>query len=673
MIDPSTIDRIYASASIVDIVSDFVSLKKKGTNYQACCPFHNEKTPSFVVSPAKGLFKCFGCGKAGNAVTFVMEHEHIGYVDALKYVAKRYGIEIEETRPSPEQELRQNQRQSMLTLNAYAQEYFKNELHNTPDGKAVALSYVRERGISDAMIERFGLGYCGQSHDAFTRKALAEGYQEEFLVATGLTIKRETGGYYDRFCDRVIFPIYNISGGVVGFGGRTMKSDKKMAKYLNSPESEIYHKSDLLYGLYQSKSAITKNDACILVEGYTDVISMHQSGVENVVASSGTSLTQGQIALIARFTKNVTVIYDGDAAGIKASLRGIDMILAAGLNVRVVPLPAGEDPDSFARSHSAAQLTEYLEGNKENFLAFKVATLLKDSGNDPIERANVIKDIAVSISVIPDHVSRSVYVQECAGMLDVDVNVLEREVSNLRQDSQLKGEEREQMRDYRHNQAQKQAFLEQKEQTAKQHGGKQKSIHGGSSIDELEMELIGYLLKWGHCYIDHWSGGQKERRNVAASIIEEIEGDNITLENPVLNKIFIIYVQSYNDVIGDFMEKGEECEWRFPLHTLINSNDPDMSRMVSSIVMENINYKVSQLWKQFDILVPDEEERLISAVPRAILIYKTKVIENIISELNKELISSDLSEDRVCELMNQINILNTMRKSVCEKFSRIIL
>lgn len=346
MIDKETVDRIFASANIVEVISDFVQLKKKGVNYQACCPFHNEKTPSFVVSPSKGLFKCFGCGKGGNAVTFVMEHENMTYPEALKYVAKKYGIEVAERELTPEEERRNDDRESMMVVSSYAAEYFAKTLHETPEGQNIGIAYFRERGFSDATILAFGLGYCPGGGDTFTRQALKEGYKEEFLAATGLTIKREDGTYYDRFSTRVIFPIHGISGRVIAFGGRTMRTDKKVAKYLNSPESEIYHKSDVLYGLYQAKRAITQEDCCILVEGYTDVISMHQSGIENVVASSGTSLTEGQIRLISRFTKNVTVIYDGDSAGIKASLRGIDMILREGLNVRVVLLPDGDDPDS---------------------------------------------------------------------------------------------------------------------------------------------------------------------------------------------------------------------------------------------------------------------------------------------------------------------------------------
>ena len=360
MIDRSTVDRIYAAANIVDIIGDYVTLKKKGVNYQACCPFHNEKTPSFVVSPSKGVYKCFGCGKGGNAVTFVMEHESISYPEALKIVAKRYGIEVEEREQTEEDVRRNNNRESMFALNGWAAEYFSKYLLNNAEGKSVGLSYFsQKRGFTDATIHKFGLGFCSAKGDALTQAALAAGYKEEFLLSTGLTLKRESDGrLYDRFRDRVMFPVHNISGRVVAFGGRTLRTDKSVAKYQNSPESEIYSKTRELYGLYFAKKAIQQQGFAIMVEGYTDVISMHQAGVENVVASSGTSLTIEQIRLLSRFTRNITVIYDGDSAGVKATMRGIDMILKEGMNVRIVSLPVEHDPDPFARAHTADEVRD---------------------------------------------------------------------------------------------------------------------------------------------------------------------------------------------------------------------------------------------------------------------------------------------------------------------------
>lgn len=416
MIDRQTVDRIFAAADIVEVVSDFVTLKKKGVNYQACCPFHNEKTPSFVVSPSKGLYKCFGCGKGGNAISFVMEHEGLSYVEALKWVARKYGIEVKEREQSPEEKQRNDDRESMMIVTSWANQYFVDQLR-TPEGESVGVGYFRERGFTDATIAKFQLGYCPVKGDAMTRAALEGGYREEFLVGTGLTIKRETandrsgGEYYDRFCGRVMFPVHSLSGRVIAFGGRTLRTDKKVAKYLNSPESEIYHKSNTLYGIYFAKKAITQFNRCILVEGYTDVLQMHQSGVENVVASSGTSLTVEQIKLVRRFTKNITVIYDGDAAGIKASMRGIDMILREGMTVRCVLLPEGEDPDSFARTHNATELQGYVEEHEEDFISFKTRILLGDAAEDPIKRAEVISSVVDSIAVIPEAIDRAVFVK----------------------------------------------------------------------------------------------------------------------------------------------------------------------------------------------------------------------------------------------------------------------
>ncbi len=411
MIDKATVDRIFAAADIVEVVGDFVSLRKKGVNYGACCPFHNEKTPSFVVSPAKGLFKCFGCGKGGNAVTFVMEHEGMTYVEALKYLAKKYGIEVQERELSEEETRRNDDRESMMVVNSWAAEWFKNTLHDTDEGKSVGLGYFRHRGFTDAVIEKFQLGYCPSGGDTFTKAALAAGYKEQFLTGTGLSIARERGGFYDRFSERVIFPIHSMSGRVLAFGGRTLRTDKHVAKYQNSPESEIYSKKQTLYGIFFAKKAISQLKNAILVEGYTDVISMHQAGVENVVASSGTSLTTEQVKLLKRFSENVTVIYDGDDAGIKASLRGIDMILREGLNVRVVLLPDGEDPDSFARKHNATQLQDFIRTNEEDFLTFKSRLLMREARGDVIKRTEVIADMVASIAEIPDAIPRSIYIK----------------------------------------------------------------------------------------------------------------------------------------------------------------------------------------------------------------------------------------------------------------------
>lgn len=423
-IDRETVQKILDTADIVDVVSDFVTLKRRGANYIGLCPFHNERTPSFSVSKSKGICKCFSCGKGGSPVNFIMEHEKMSFNEALRYLARKYNIEIKERELSDSEREEESDRENMFNVNEFALSHFENNLSNTDEGRDIGYSYFRERGISDTAIKRFRLGYSIERGNELLRQARERGYNEKYLIDTGLVVRRDDGTLYDRFKGRVIYPVHTISGKVVAFGGRTLRNDKKMAKYVNSPESVIYSKSRELYGLYQAKKSISEKDKCILVEGYMDVISMSQSGIENVVASSGTSLTQGQIRLIHRFTSNVTLIYDSDPAGIKASLRGIDMLLAEGLNMKVVLLPDGDDPDSFAQSHSATEVEEYIVAHETDFIRFKTDILLKDAANDPIARSKAISDIVRSISVIPDDIVRSLYVKECSRTLDIDEKVL---------------------------------------------------------------------------------------------------------------------------------------------------------------------------------------------------------------------------------------------------------
>ena len=431
MIDPATIERIMEAANIYEVVSDFVTLRRRGANYVGLCPFHEEKTPSFSVSPARGICKCFSCGKGGNAVHFIMEHEQVSYYEALRYLARKYNIEIHERELTDEEKQRKSDRESMLIVNEFAQKFFSDTLFDTPEGRAIGMGYFRERGFGEDIIHKFGLGFSPEKRDALASEAISKGYKREFLVKTGLCIEGQNGSLYDRFKGRVIFPVYSLSGKIIAFGGRVLKKDDKTAKYVNSPESEVYHKSDVLYGIFQAKQAIVRNDCCYLVEGYTDVLSMHQAGIENVVASSGTSLTPGQIRLIHRFTNNITVLYDGDAAGIKASIRGIDLILREGLNIKVVLLPDGDDPDSFAKKQSASDFTAYIKSHETDFIRFKTQLLLEAAGNDPIKRASLISDIVRSIAIIPDTILRSVYVQECARLLEADEKMLMREVNKI--------------------------------------------------------------------------------------------------------------------------------------------------------------------------------------------------------------------------------------------------
>lgn len=435
MIDQATIDRILDAAQITDVVSDFVTLRKRGVNYVGLCPFHDDKTPSFYVSPAKGLCKCFACGKGGNAVHFIMEHEQMSYPEALKYLAKKYGIEIKERELSSEEKMVQSERESLFIVNNFARDYFQNILRNHVDGRSIGMAYFRSRGFRDDIIEKFQLGYCTESHDALAQEALKKGYKKEYLVKTGLCYETDDHRLRDRFWGRVIFPVHTLSGKVVAFGGRVLASATKgvKVKYVNSPESEIYHKSNELYGIYFAKQAIVKQDRCFLVEGYTDVISMHQSGIENVVASSGTALTPGQIRMIHRFTNNITVLYDGDMAGIKASIRGIDMLLEEGMNIKVCLLPDGDDPDSFARKHNATEFQAFIQEHETDFIRFKTNLLLEDAGKDPIKRAELIGNLVQSISIIPEAIVRDVYIKECAQLLHVEDKLLVSEVAKRRE------------------------------------------------------------------------------------------------------------------------------------------------------------------------------------------------------------------------------------------------
>lgn len=654
MIDRDTVDRIYAAADIVEVVSDFVTLKKKGVNYQACCPFHNERTPSFVVSPSKGLFKCFGCGKGGNAVTFVMEHEKTTYVEALKYVAKKYGIEVKEKELSPEEAKRNDDRESMMVVNSWAADYFQRMLHDTDEGLSVGMSYFRERGFTDATIRKFSLGYCPSKGDAMTDAALSAGYKEQFLTDTGLTIKRDSAGYYDRFTGRVIFPVYSISGRVIAFGGRVLRAAERTAKYLNSPESVVYSKSHSLYGLYQAKNAIVKENFCILVEGYTDVMRMHQAGIENVVASSGTSLTTDQIKLISRFTKNITVIYDGDPAGIKASLRGIDMILREGLNVRVVLLPQGEDPDSFGRSHSAAEVRSYIEEYEEDFIRFKTRLLIADAGDDPLRRAQLVTDIVQSISEIPDPIIRSVFTRDCAKTMDVDEQVLIGEVARKRHAVQYDRQTGEFLRTM---QAQR-----RKEESAAVRPTV-KGAPAGSNIDELEKEIVGYLMKYGHLYFEYKEGPEMVRFNVADTIFNDLRGD-VSLQNPVYRAIYECYEENYARL-------GEGV--KVPEHIFTNHHDPKVCNAAVDILTSDSNYVLSGLWKRHEIYLDSEEERLSALIPRAVTLYKSKTIEAIIKQLKERLSDEDISDEEVTTIMENISALNEVRTRIARKISRLIL
>ncbi len=657
MIDRDTIDRIYAAANIVEIVGDYVTLKKKGANYQACCPFHNEKTPSFVVSPVKGLYKCFGCGKGGNAITFVMEHESISYPDALKIVAKRYGIEVKERELSGEEIQRNDNRESQFVLNSWAYDYFVDTLFNSDEGVAIGLSYFRlKRGFSDATIRKFGLGYCLSSSDAMSQAAIRAKYKEEFLLSTGLSLKREADGrIFDRFRDRVIFPVHNISGRIVAFGGRTLRTDKKVAKYQNSPESEIYSKKRELYGLYFAKKAIQHEDYVIMVEGYTDVISMHQAGIENVVSSSGTSLTTEQIRLLNRFTKNITVIYDGDAAGVHAAIRGIDMILREGMNVRVVSLPTEHDPDSFAQSHSAAEVAAYIRKNEEDFLTYKAKLLLKESRNDPIKKAEMIGDMVESITQIPDQIKRTVFIKECSMIMDIDESVLFSEVARKR--ATTTGDR--QTEEFIRNQSRLQQ-VEKREAIVEQ----QISGEAGSNIVALECELLKYLLKSGHRNIEFREGTEMIACNIASLIFSELDDTAIEFSDKCYNAMLNIYRKRW-------AELGEGVE--VPTSTFLESENPEICNRTVDILTLDDNYIASQIWSQRDIHVDSEEELLTAGVPKAVMLYKSKILEATINSLHEELKNPALNEDQQLEVIQRLSLLNQGKVLIANKLNRLIL
>ena len=599
MIDHNTIQRIIDTAEITEVVQDFVNLKKRGVNYLGLCPFHNEKTPSFTVSPSKGIYKCFGCGKGGNAVNFIMEHEHLGYPEALKYLAKKYNIEVVEKELTAEEIQQQNERDSLLVVTKYANTYFQEKLHKNNDGRAIGLSYFKERGFREDIIKKFELGYSLDVRDAFTIAAKEKGYKVEFLEKSGLTIVNENG-QFDRFRGRVIFPIHGLSGNVIGFGGRILRKDAKAAKYLNSPESEIYHKSRILYGMYFAKQSITQLDKCYLVEGYTDVLSMHQSGIENVVASSGTSLTVEQIRLIKRFTPNVTIIYDGDAAGIKASLRGIDLVLEQGLNVRVLLLPDGEDPDSFSKSRSSAELIDYIEKNEEDFITFKTRLLSQEAKNDPVKKANLITDIVRSIAVIPENITRTVYIKECSIILDIDEKVLYGEINKIRRRTFEK--------DYPKTVSPDAPF--------KTASPTVPSFVSDIYSEAQEKEIIRLLLHYANQTLYTYQEDKYDEPrsvSVAEYIISEILNDDLEFKNLIYKKIFQEYLDSIN--------KGELIENK---HFIYHS-DPEISKLAADLL--STSYTLSKIFEKGGAHIETEEKKIKKLVPETIIAYKRKILE----------------------------------------------
>jgi len=636
MIDRTTVDRIIETARIVEVVSDFVSLKRNGSNYKGCCPFHNERTPSFSVSPVKNIFKCFGCGEAGNPVNFIMKHEKLAYPDALRYLAKKYGIPIEEREQTPEDKQLSDRRESLMVLSAYAARVFHDQLFNTLEGKAIGLSYFKERGLREDMIKTFELGYSFEARNAFTQKALKDGYKEEILVETGLSIKSEHG-VFDRFSGRVMFPIHSLSGKVIAFGGRILKVDKAPAKYLNSPESEIYHKSKVLYGIYQAKKSIGQKDKCILVEGYTDVLSMHQAGIEHVVASTGTALTVEQIQLVKRFTPNVTVLYDGDPPGIKASLRAIDLILQEDMNVKLLLLPDGEDPDSFARSHSSSELEEYIRDNEMDFITFKQQTLPSDAKNDPIKRAQLITEVIQSIALIPKPITRSVYLKECARIFEMDERILaeteekfrQKKVSSLKYEVSGYGEQSGEKEISNHKP--QTLDLQPDAYNLQLPTSNLKLPTKNPELEKAELEIIRLMLRYGQETLigaDEITG--EARETVSGFIIRELCTDELDLQQPLLRRIFEEYRQLVQN--GSFFS-----DMYFLQHP-----DPEVSRLAAGFEPK---YELSKIHSRNGSVIKTEENNLLELVPEGVLIYKKSLLMNRLNEVSLAIQQAENNKD----------------------------
>ena len=689
MIDRATVEKILDATEIVDVISDFVTLRRRGANYIACCPFHNEKTPSFSVSPSKGIFKCFGCGKAGSAVTFVMEHEQMTYPEALKYLARKYGIEVHEQEESEEDTADRLKRESMIAVSEFASKFYADALFNTAEGHSVGLSYFRQkRGFSDETIRKFGLGwspsgraFAGEpASSTLPQSAILSGYKAEYLLSTGLCYEHG-GELVDKFRERVIFPIHSLSGRVIAFGGRTLRDDKTVAKYLNSPESEIYHKSHSLYGIYFAKSAIAREQKCYLVEGYTDVISMHQAGIENVTASSGTSLTTEQIRLIKRFTPNVTVLYDGDAAGIKASLRGINMLLEEGMIIKVVLLPDGEDPDSFARSHTRQEILDFLSEHETDFIEFKYDLLSSAIEHDPIRKAELIRDIIDTIAVIPDQIARSVYVEQCAQRLGMKEDVLFAEVARVRrrriESGQFEQRRREEAAARRAaaEDAVRAADAEDVQASAGSPSLAEAAMNPVPLLDPVERELVYYLLKFGEyslTFEDSKTYGAEMpvlQITVAEYISAQLQDDDLELKNPLYRKIF----RMYSDIRARLLEEDSSEAGREPevmqgriLRQFVNCQDPQVSVAVIDITEAKYVINVKEYIKS---QIP-ERNTIDRNVPKAVLVYKLKCVENACSQLMDTLGHSP-DETVQQEAMHHLKLLLQIKNVLVKDLNRV--
>jgi len=619
LISRTTIDQVFETARVEEVIGDFVQLKKSGSNFKGLSPFTDERTPSFMVSPVKQIWKDFSSGKGGNVVTFLMEHEHFTYPEAIKYLAKKYNIEIEEIEQTDEQKEEANERESLYLVNEFANEYFQNLLFKTDQGQAIGLSYFKERGFTNETIKKFNLGYALDEWDSFTEEALKQGYQIEFLEKAGLTIVKDDKRF-DRFKGRVMFPIHSMSGRVLGFGGRILGGDKKAAKYVNSPESEVYHKSKVLYGLFHAKQSIAKEDNCYLVEGYTDVIQLHQKGIKNVVASSGTALTPEQIRLINRLTKNITVLFDGDDAGIRASIRGVDLILEQGMNVKVCTFPTGEDPDSFARQNSLEELTLFLEENAKDFIQFKASLLIQDTKNDPIKKADTIREIVNSISKIPDQIKKEIYIRECARIMDISESVLFSTLAQIQKkelhdaNSKLKSEQK--------------AFEVVKSEPSKQKVNIQY---------ELERKIIEILLLYGNKTEDFEDLVLKEDDKTGALNLEpvinntkvfekiylDLQEDEMQFSDPKFKSLYYTLIDTLHQ------------EPEFSMRDFVSKLDQEMASEVTNILMEDERYSLDD-WERKHIIPKEKTETIAQLVNQTILSLRCFLIDKKVAEYQQD-------------------------------------
>ena len=653
MIPKHKVDEILMTAQIEDVIADFVNIKKSGRQYKGLSPFANEKTPSFYVVPEKQIFKDFSSGKGGNVVSFLMEHEHFTFPEALRFLAKRYNIELEEEEQTDEQKQAESERESLYIVTEYAQKHFSENLHDSDEGKSIGLGYFKERGFTEETIDKFKLGYAKNDWEYFYKTAIDSGYQEQFLESSGLIKKSPKGDrkFYDGFKGRVIFPIHNLSGRPLGFGARTLLTDKKVPKYLNSPESLIYNKSAVLYGIYFAKGEIIKEDNCYLVEGYTDVIQLYQSGIKNVVSSSGTALTQGQIKLIKRYTNNITLLYDGDAAGIRASFRGIDMILEEGMNVKMVTFPEGEDPDSFAKSNYLEDIQSYLNDNAKDFIVTKTSLLLSDTGNDPIKRASLIKDIVSTIALIPEEISRSVYIKECSTLLDVPEKVLINELNKIRRKNHA----------YKNKGFGPPPEMPPDEVGYNFEGDQQdKTVEFGDNIDAQEKDLLRILLNYGDKNISLLNEQNEEVEvNVAQFIVHEIQRDEMEFSKPE----FATLLEKIEAMLG-------EDNW--DLSEIINHSDPNVSSITADLLASR--YELHK-WDSHQIVVPSEQDKLKRAVEGSMYAFKLKNVAKMKAENRQELkIAQEAKDDsKMMELLKNQITLDQIVASLSKPSGRIII